>query len=51
MNLSFIMGALTGWIAFTPEGRKFGDTTTTKIIKYIQKNMIKENKNDNKRTM
>lgn len=42
MNLSFIIGALTGWIAFTEEGRKFGDTTTTKLIKYIQKKMVND---------
>ena len=41
MNLSFIAGAFTAWIAFTPEGKKFGNNLTTKCMSYIRKHYLK----------
>ena len=45
MNFSFIAGAFTAWMAFTPEGKKFGNNLTTKCMNYIRENYLKENKN------
>lgn len=41
MNFSFIAGAFTAWIAFTPEGKKFGNNLTTKCMNYIRDNYLK----------
>lgn len=42
MNFSFIAGAFAGWLAFTPEGQKFGNNLTSKCLKYIRENYLKE---------
>ena len=41
MNFSFIAGAFTAWIAFTPEGKKFGNNLTAKCMSYIRENYLK----------
>lgn len=41
MNWSFIAGAFTGWIAFTEEGKQFGNNLTAKCMKYIRENYLK----------
>ena len=51
MNWSFLMGAFTGWLAFTPEGRKLGDTMTAKCMRFVRENYLMEKKDDNKRTV
>lgn len=48
MNLSFIAGAFTAWIAFTPEGKQFGNNLTAKCMSYIRENYLKEFNNANK---
>ena len=47
MNLSFIAGAFTAWLAFTPEGKKFGNNLTAKCMRYIRENYLKEKENKN----
>lgn len=42
MNFSFIMGAFTAWMAFTPEGQKLGSNISTKCMNYIRENYLKE---------
>lgn len=51
MNWSFLMGAFTGWIAFTPEGKRFGDTIGSKCMRYVRENLLKEKKDDTTRTV
>lgn len=52
MNFSFIMGAFTGWLAFTEEGKKFGNNLTAKCMRYIRENYLKEvNTNGNQGTI
>ena len=46
MNWSFLMGAFTGWLAFTPEGKKFGSNLSSKCLAYIRENYLKEVKKD-----
>lgn len=48
MNANFLVGLLTGWIAFTPEGKKFSNSLTDKCVRYIRENYLKEKKNDDK---
>lgn len=53
MNFSFLAGAFTAWIAFTPEGKKFGDNITSKCMRYIRENYLvnkqeKKDDDDNK---
>jgi len=49
MNLSFIAGAFTAWLAFTPEGKNFGNNLTAKCMRYIRENYLKgeDKKNGN----
>ena len=42
------MGAFTGWLAFTPEGKKFGSNVSSKCMQYIRENYLMEKKNDSK---
>lgn len=53
MNFSFIAGAFTAWIAFTPEGKKFGNNLTAQCMRYVRENYLKdkEKKNDDKGTI
>ena len=45
MNPQFLIGVIAGWMAFTPEGQKLGSTFTTKCMRYIRENYLKEKKN------
>lgn len=45
MNLSFLAGAFVSWLAFTSEGKAFGN----KAAKYIKDNLLTENKNEQNR--
>lgn len=47
MNFSFLMGAFTGWLAFTPEGKKFGSNVTSKCMQYIRENYLKGKEKEN----
>ena len=47
MNWSFIAGAFTAWIAFTPEGKTFGNNLTSKCMSYIRENYLKGLNNGN----
>lgn len=47
MNANFLVGLLTGWIAFTPEGKKFGNNLTAQCMRYVRENYLKEKKNGN----
>ena len=51
MNWSFLMGAFTGWLAFTEEGKKFGGNITSKWMRYIRENYLQEKKHDDKGTV
>lgn len=46
MNWSFIAGAFTAWIAFTEEGKQFGNNLTAKCMSYIRENYLKGAKKD-----
>lgn len=35
MNASFVLGILTGWLAFTDQGRKTGDKLCQSVMNYI----------------
>lgn len=43
MNLNFLVGLLTGWIAFTPEGKKFGNNISAQCVRYVRENLLKQN--------
>jgi len=47
MNFSFIAGAFTAWLAFTPEGKTFGNNLTAKCMRYIRENYLIGDKNGN----
>lgn len=47
MNLSFIAGVFTAWIAFTPEGKKFGNNLTAKCMSYIREHYLKGSEEKN----
>ena len=47
MNFSFIAGAFTAWVAFTPEGKKFGNNLTAQCMRYVRENYLKEKEKKN----
>lgn len=44
MNFPYLVGVLTGWLAFTKEGRAFGDKAAKKASVYLKGFL--ENKNE-----
>lgn len=50
MSFPYFLGAFTGWIIFTKEGKQFGNKIYNSATSFI-KDMNKENKNENEKTL